>query len=144
MRSTRSCSRARTSERGFALLWAIGIAVLFFMLIELMLIDSARELKEAQRFRSKIVAATLAENGAELVAARIVESDVTIKDTTDWQGKIYGEMHKNVESGEFQIVGTGETAGVQPAKARVEIKGKVEAVAAGPPNIEIFFTQHTP
>lgn len=144
MRSIRSFSRARTtSESGFALLWAIGIAVLFFMLVQLMLIDSARELQEAQRFRSKIVAATLAENGAELAAKRITENVINNPDFTDWQGTIRGEMSKNEQSGEFQIVGIGETAGTQQTKARVEMKGKVD-MAAIPPKLEIFFTQHTP
>ena len=32
------------------------VVIVAFMLIELMLIDSARELKEAQRFRSRMVA----------------------------------------------------------------------------------------
>jgi hypothetical protein len=46
LRSIRSSSRARTTEgqKGFALILAIGIAVVFFLLVELMLIDSAREL----------------------------------------------------------------------------------------------------
>jgi hypothetical protein len=63
LRSTRSSSRARTAERGFVLGMAMVIAVLYFLLMELLLIDSSRALGEAQRFRSRVVAAALAENG---------------------------------------------------------------------------------
>ena len=56
LRSIRSSSRARTSERGFALIAAIALSVLYFALMELMLIDSSRELAEARRFRARIVA----------------------------------------------------------------------------------------
>jgi len=139
LRSIRSCNRVRTtSERGFALLWAIGLAVLFFMLIELMLIDSARELNDAQRFRSRIVAMVLAENGAELAAKRIVERPSATDDDEDWQGKIHGEMRNT--AGEFTIVGTGETAGTHPTKARVDVQGKVAASGT----VQIYFTRHTP
>ena len=68
MRSIRSSSRARTSERGFALIAALTLAVLYFALMELILIDSSRSLAEAQRFRARIMAATLAEDAAELAA----------------------------------------------------------------------------
>ena len=145
LRSIRSCSPARTtSQRGFALLWAIGLAVLFFMLIELMLIDSARELGEAQKFRARIVAAVLAENGAELSAHRIVDNVMHNPDHTDWQGTITGQMSKNPLTGDFRIVGTGRTAGTQPATARVELKGRVDMTAPGAPRLQIFFSTHTP
>ncbi len=139
LQSIRSCNRARTTERGFALLWAIGLAVLFFMMIELMLIDSARELTEAQRFRARIVAMVLAENGAELAAARIVERPQSIANAQDWQGKAHGEMTKNASSGTFVIVATGETAGTQSTKAEVRVEGIVEGV-----KVKIDFTRHTP
>ncbi len=141
MRSIRSCNRARTTERGFALLWAIGLAVLFFMLVQLMLIESARELTDAQRFRSRIVAMVLAENGAELAAARIIERNYTIDNDEDWQGKIYGKMTKNDETGDFTIYATGDTAGIKPAKAQVEVKGRADKNTL---KVQIFFTTHTP
>jgi hypothetical protein len=149
LRSIRSCSPARTTSRatgqgGFALLWAIGLAVLFFMLIELMLIDSARELREAQRFRARIVAAVLAENGAELAAHRIVDNIAHNPEQTDWQGTITGQMSKNPLSGDFRIIGTGRTAGTVPTTARVELKGRVDMTAPGAPQLQIFFSTHTP
>ncbi len=147
MRSIRSCNLARTSnQRGFALLWAIGLAVLFFMLIELMLIDSARELKEAQRFRSRMVAMVLAENGAELAALRIADANRQFYDpdpATDWQGTIDGRMDKNEQAGTFVIIGSGVTAGTERTKAEVRVEGYVEGTAPAA-NIVISFTRHAP
>jgi hypothetical protein len=139
LRSIRSCNRARTTERGFALLWAIGLAVLFFMLIQLILIESAQELTEAQRFRSRIVAMVLAENGAELAAKGIKDSNYTIENDQDWQGKISGRMSKNNETGDFKIYATGETAGVKPVKAEVEVQGNITGG-----KVRIDFTKHKP
>ena len=141
MRSIRSFSRARTSsQRGFALIWAVGLAIIFFMLIQLMLIDSARELAEARRFRAKIVAQTLAENGAELAAAQIVDRSMSGPvSTQDWQGKATGDMKRNEMNGEFLILGEGEAGGTDTAKARVEVAG----VAMGG-NVDVNYTVHTP
>ena len=44
MPSTRSSFRARTRERGYVLITAIALAILYFALMELMLIDSSRAL----------------------------------------------------------------------------------------------------
>ena len=137
MRSIRSSSRARTTERGFALIWAIGLALLFFLLIELMLMDSARELAEARRFRAKIVAATLAENGAELAAAKMTERFNSDVNAEDWQGKISGKMTRNLD-GAFEIIGDGEAKGTDPSSARVKIQGRLLGS-----DINIDFTVHT-
>ena len=142
MRSNRSCSRARTTERGFALVWAAGLSLLFFMLVSLVLIDSARELAEARRFRARIVATVLAENGAELAAVQMTHPDRDVSmpaPVQDWQGTFSGEMRKNRESGEFTMVGEGETRGTVHAKARVEVKGTVVGN-----HIQIHFTVHKP
>lgn len=140
MRSNRSCSRGRTSERGFALVWAVGLALLFFMLIQLVLIDSSRELAEARQFRARIVATTLAENGAELSAVRMRERSHGVGNAQDWQGTISGEFRKN-EQGEFTMWGEGATRGTVQAKARVEVKGRYVESAN---RIEIDFTVHQP
>ena len=139
MRSARSCSRARTSEsqRGFALIWAIGLALLFFMLIELMLIDSARELAEARRFRAKVVATALAENGAELAAAQMISQSMSDVRAESWQGKIEGKMARSFD-GTFEIVGDGEATGTDPAEARVHVQGRVTGN-----KIVIDYTRHT-
>jgi type II secretory pathway component PulK len=142
LRSIRSCSRARTtSQRGFALVWAIGLSLLFFMLIELMLIDSARELKEARRFRARMVAQILAENAAELAAKRIVDDDrVSATEVAeDWQGKMGGSLTRNAHSGLFRIIGDGEVKGPEAAKARVTVEGMAKGT-----NVKIDWTIHEP
>src|SRR5204863_3948307 len=72
LRSIRSSFRGRTTERGYVLISAIVLAILYFALMELMLIDSSRAVREAQRFRARIVATTLAESAAELAALQLV------------------------------------------------------------------------
>lgn len=124
-RSTRSCSRARTTERGFALAMALIIAVLYFGLIELMLYDASRELAEARRFRARIVALTLAENGAELAAVNLVTSVTANAEGGDWQGTITGTMKKDLASGKFVIHGTGVATGVVEVSATVDVFGQV-------------------
>ena len=140
-RSTRSCSRARTTERGFALAMALIIAVLYFGLIELMLYDASRELAEARRFRARIVALTLAENGAERAAYMIVPEDMPPLPAVaeeDWQGSITGSRVKNSESGEFTIKASGKTVGVVEVRASVEIRGKVDGT-----DVHIYYTRHS-
>lgn len=141
MRSNRSCSRARTGERGFALVWAVGLALLFFMLIQLVLLDSSRELSEARRFRARILAINLAENGAELSAVHMRDHIRGVGSHEDWQGAISGEFQKNPQTGEFTMWGEGVTRGTVQAKARVDVKGRYVAAAN---RIEIDYTIHTP
>lgn len=127
LRSTRSCNRARTTERGFALAMALIIAVLYFGLIELMLYDASRELAEARRFRARIVALTLAENGAELAALNIVNKDTIAADAKrdDWQGTITGKMKKDSNTKKFEIEATGVATGVVEVSATVKVFGEV-------------------
>lgn len=138
MRSTRSSSRARTSERGFALIAAIILAVLYVGLIELLLLDSARELNEARRFRARIVAATLAENAAELAAVRLIDRQEANVNGEDWQGTISGWMLKGAEQ-KFQIHGEGTTSGVVKTSASVDLSGKIEGT-----NVKIEYAVHRP
>lgn len=139
LRSIRSCSRARTnSQRGFALISAIVLAVLYFALVELLLIDSARELAQARRFRAKIVATTLAENGAELAAARLIDRMSANVNAEDWQGSIGGTMSK--DAGEhFEITGTGTTSGVVQTTARVRLNGRIEGR-----RVKVEYAVHNP
>ena len=142
MRSTRSFSRARTSEneRGFALLAAIALAVLYFAMIQLMLIDSARELAEARRFKARVVAAALAENGAELAAYGITTpgSMMETPSAENWQGKISGKLMK-AGGGDFVIEGKGSAAGITRAEASVQLVGRVENE-----EISIYYAAHKP
>lgn len=135
--SIRSCSRARTSERGFALAMALIVAVLYFGLIELMLYDASRELAEARRFRARIIALTLAENGAELAAQNLVTASSSSVSANDWQGSISGKMSKAGE--QFTIDATGDATGLVDIHATVYVQGRVDEKGA----IRIDYTHHS-
>ena len=134
--SIRSCSRAHTNERGVALAIALIVAVLYFGLIELLLYDASRELAEARRFRARIIALTLAENGAELAARDLVNAPSDPAPMTDGQGTISGDVNKSGES--FTITGTGDVIGIVESHATVEIHGRVDKAG-----IHIDYSRHS-
>lgn len=116
---------------------AIVLAVLYFALIELLLLDSQRELAEARRFRARVIAETLAESAAELAAHQIVTRDVTAKFSFQTeQGTIGGEMKKTA-NGDFEIHGTGTSSGLTESTARVILYGRVDGTT-----VWINFSHH--
>lgn len=112
------------------------------MLIEVLMIDANRKLAEARRFRARIVALTLAENGAELAARNIVfgPSSQIVPPTEDWQGTISGEMRKTGRA--FDIVGKGQSKGLDLTQARVHIEGRIEPSAIQE-RVVIEYTRHS-
>lgn len=129
--------RVRTrNQRGYVLITAIVLAILYFALMELMLIDSSRALREAQRFRSKIVAQTLAESAAELAAVQITTRASTNVNATDEQGTMTGKLTRG--SNDFELSGTGTTSGVMPATANVRVQGTIEGG-----HVRIIYTYHS-
>jgi Tfp pilus assembly protein PilX len=111
------------SQRGYVLITAIVLAILYFALMELMLIDSSRSLQQAQRFRSRIVAQTLAESAAELAAVDLVDRYGTNVDAEDEQGRMTGKSTRTPTT--FVLDGTGTTAGVMPVTATVRVQGAI-------------------
>ncbi|HYM62176.1 MAG TPA: hypothetical protein VEZ11_14940 [Thermoanaerobaculia bacterium] len=137
----KSSNRGPTDrQRGYALISALILAVLYFGLMELMLIDSTRALREAQRFRARLVAATMAENAAELAARQLVITQVARVNYDDWQGTAAGDLKPS--STGFELTGDATAKGVVPAHATVLIQGHVDAVAS-PPVVHIDFTRHS-
>ncbi|HEX3107531.1 MAG TPA: hypothetical protein VHU41_00450 [Thermoanaerobaculia bacterium] len=102
---------------------AIILAVLYFMLIELLLIDGSRALQEAQRFRSRIVALTLAESAAELAAAQMVNNTNAHVDVDSTDGSLTGTYLRSGDS--FQLIGDATTKGVPIQKSHVTIQGRI-------------------
>jgi hypothetical protein len=116
---------------------ALVLAVLYFALVELLLLDSQRELAEARRFRARIVAETLAENAAELAALQLVSRDSTPYFSIDTeQGTISGSMKKK-NANTFEIHGEGTTAGITQSTARVSLHGVVTGKT-----VQIDFSYH--
>lgn len=138
--------RRHPRERGFALAIAIIIAVLYFAMIELLMIDSSRELAQARQFRAKIVAQTLAENGAELAALQLADEDTASSNVnaTDWQGSMLGTMRKTGNGNGsqqqiFTLTGTGEAGGLVKSRATVQLRGRVVGA-----RVFIDYAQHSP
>jgi hypothetical protein len=129
--------RTTSGQRGYILVAAIALAIVYFGLMQLMMIDSSRALRESQRFRSRIVASTLAESAAELAAAGMVTSLApNAAKASDDQGSMDGQL--NIVTGAFEIVGNAESAGVQPAKASVRVQGRVVGT-----RVVVDYTFHT-
>lgn len=148
LRSTRSCSRARTSERGYALAMAVILAVLYFAMIELLMMDSSRELAEARRFRSRIVALTMAENAAELAAVNFVNMpavSLPAQNDEDEQGEYSWQLLKSTPGAEFStfdLIGEAKTKGLNQVRSKVLVRGRIVETEV-PKKVQIFFTQHT-
>jgi len=115
-----------SSQRGFVLVMALVLSFLYFALMTLILVDCTRALHEANRFRARIVAATLAENGAELAALNITSLvDRPVPEDKDWQGTFSGDRKMTPASGDFEINAYGTAIGVVTQKAFVRVQGRV-------------------
>jgi Tfp pilus assembly protein PilX len=135
---TRFTSRDGTeSQRGFILISVLILAILYFALMELMLMQTAESFRQAERFRSRIVAQVLAENGAELAGQQMVNQFYSLKTYEDNQGKIRGE-YKQSPGGQFELTGTGQTSGLASTQASVHIQGQVVGTS-----IHVDFTTHS-
>jgi hypothetical protein len=140
--SIRFFSRARTeSQRGFVLVIALVLAILYFMLMGLVMIDSSRAQAEAQRYRARVVASALAENAAELACAQMVNLPSGMAELNDNQGLMRGAYHRvgAGASGEtFEVNGEAETKGLLRQKATVFIEGHFEGNA-----VHIDYARHS-
>lgn len=116
---------------------AIIVAVLYFGMIELMMLDASRELAEARRFRARIVALTLAENAAEGAALHIVDNVPQPFNEENEQGTMSGRVMKNSD-GTFVLTGDGESSGLESTKAHVRVQGHVSGTS-----ITIDLTLHS-
>ena len=141
MPSTRSSFRGRTRERGYVLITAIALAILYFALMELMLIDSSRALREAQRFRSKVIATTLAESAAELSAASMVTRNAGNDiNASDEQGSMKASCNVTgtANGTAFNIDAEATTSGVSPVTSKVSVQGRISG-----PRVIVDYTYHS-
>jgi hypothetical protein len=136
LRSIRSSSRGRTSERGFALIAALTLAVLYFALMELILIDSSRALAEAQRFRARIMAATMAEDAAELAALNMRGKTSALVDISEDDRVMRAEYRRAGEN--FEIVARATSIGAMRQSAGVRVQGRMTESGV----IKIDYTMH--
>ncbi len=134
-------NRASTSkrrERGIVLISALVLAMLYFALMELLLIDSSRALHEAQRFRARVVALTLAESGAELAAYQMVTRTGATVNDSDFQGTMSGSLRRTGNN--FELDGDGTSIGVPTQDASVQVQGRIDPADG---TVKIDFTVHT-
>jgi hypothetical protein len=113
------------------------LAVLYFGLMELMLVDSGRELAEARSFRARVVAGIVAENAVELAAHEMTSSGGLKITEDDEQGSMEAELRRTGGDG-FEIVGKGITSGVIAQEAKVYVQGRVDANG----KVMIDYTMH--
>lgn len=135
--SSRRASTDRQGQRGFALISAVVIAFLYFGLMQLLLVDASRSLHEAQRFRARIVAKTLAENGAELAAINMVSQASGAGTVNDAQGYASGTRTTD-GTGKFTITAEGLTTGVVKQHATVMLEGTASGAT-----IRIEWSRHS-
>lgn len=107
--------------------------------MELLLVDSSRALAEARVFRARVVAATVAENAAELAALNMKIGLSKTAREADLQGEMVGKLIISSGSPSFRIEAEGETRGVIRQKARVTIDGRMDAAG----RVSIDYTNHT-
>ncbi|MDX1584387.1 MAG: hypothetical protein R3338_12385 [Thermoanaerobaculia bacterium] len=123
---TRSCFQGPNSgqQSGFVLISVLLIAILYFGLIELVLTESAEKMREANRFRARISANILAENGAELAAAQMTNLDYSQESLETDHGTMSGTFRRVGQS--FVIEGIGSSKGVIENTRKVTIRGTIE------------------
>lgn len=112
--------------------------MLYFAFVELLLMDVSRELAEARRFRGRVMAQTLAENGAELAAVQIVTTTKTDVTDEDFQGTVSAQMKRDSD-GKFEIVSTARSKGPEGTGATVLLEG----IANPPADVRILFARHS-
>jgi hypothetical protein len=118
---------------------ALVLAFLYFGLIELLMIDSSRELAEARRFRARVVAQAMAENGAELAARNFATGGPSpAVHIVDENGTTTGSATVSAGQGKFVLHGEGATSGVASVKATVTVQGRVVG-----PDVYIDYTLHS-
>lgn len=143
MPSIRFFSRGRTSsQRGFVLVIALVLAILYFMLMGLVMIDSSRAQVEAQRYRARVVAAALAENAAELACAQMVTLPSGMGQLQDEQGRMYGTYRRlggdTSANARFEVTGEADTKGVMSQHATVFLEGHFDGN-----EIHIDYSRHS-
>lgn len=105
-------------ERGFALIMALVLAILYFALIELLLIESTLAFRSARSVSDRIELQSLAEDGAEFVAASFCGSGAGNIDVMLRGARIRATASS--VAGAFTIVSSAEKRG---RKAHIRLEG---------------------
>ena len=119
--SIRSSRRVRT-DRGFALVTALLLALLFIGVIDLALADAVNAQRQARRFRERIMSQILADNAVELAAADMVGGAAKAVERRTDEGEMSAELEMK-PNGAFTIEAEGVTAALG-VRSRVTLRGR--------------------
>jgi hypothetical protein len=110
------------AERGFALITALVVAILFFGFLELLLLESSEAFRAASRFRARTIAQTLAENAAELAVRNMLAGGASEADLAVPGGSMKA-TYVLLPGGGFRVDAFGMSSGVMPSTASVIVIG---------------------
>jgi Tfp pilus assembly protein PilV len=121
----RSLPPGRNEQRGFVLVGALVIAILYLGLVEMLWMEASLRIREAQRFRARVEAQTLAENAVELAAQRIVLAASSSVEAELPEGTMQATMVRN-EDDTFVIEATARGSRLLRYEARVTLQGRID------------------
>lgn len=122
------CRGVRADQRGFVLISVLVLALLYFAMLELMLIESSEAMRGAQRFRARLLAHSLAESAVELAAHQLLITPEKSISSSGKDGTMNGKS-RHLPGNRFEIVGSATTNGPHPATASVRIEGHFKGSA---------------
>ncbi len=115
---------SRASERGLILVSVLVIAVLYFALMQLILLESSEKMRGALRFRARVVADLVAEDAVELAAERMVRSPARSIRQELKGGSAEGDFR--LYSGRrFRLSGSGNASGPVSSRTTIELRGRI-------------------
>ncbi|HXI12846.1 MAG TPA: hypothetical protein VNM92_09375 [Thermoanaerobaculia bacterium] len=133
---------ASKGERGFVLLSVLLLALLYFGMMELMAIETSEAARSASRFRSRIVAQTLAESAAEVGLHKMLYSSSRSATSEGIDGTMTSEQTLNPD-GSFEIRASGVSRGAFSMRATVSIYGRATIRDDGSTELSIDRTLHS-
>jgi hypothetical protein len=119
-------SRRARGERGFALVAALLIALLFLGLIELTLRDTSEGVRGAHRQRARLASEILADNAVELAAAGMLFAASKDEERTAEAGSMRGS-YRRLPGDRFELTGEGVSGGVDSVTTHVVLSGRIAA-----------------
>jgi uncharacterized protein YbjQ (UPF0145 family) len=122
--SIESLRRARTDQKGFALLSAFFLAILYFALMELMLHSTTESLRETQRGTRRIAVEILADNAAELGAENLVKTLHRNAKLDSGADRMRGST-KVAADGAFTIEAEGHVGGAGATSLKLVVAGRI-------------------
>lgn len=121
-------SRQDDKRRGFVLIGALVVALLYFALLELMLIEAVQAMRASQRFRARVAAQVLAENAAEVVAHQLVFSSGKRVQIVDETGTMIAQSRRLIND-QFEIEASGMITGAVSQSATVAVFGRIQGTS---------------